>query len=194
MVISFPQIRNIPTKKSAYNKPETGFGSFTAAAKYGTQRPAHEYGTRPSVSCRIHAPGILFHTLQPWKIHIPLRLFMEGGGGLSRGRGRGSCPGGSYRHPTANPWLGAGGGGAGRGENAGWCPTSALWTNIIMWAVSINIKLIYYKKQQKLIDCRFYTLSTPKVIFRATNRNKRGVKFTHETKMVILRGSYRISP
>ena len=38
MVICFPQIRNIP---SAYNKPLTGFGSFTAA-KYGTRCPAHE--------------------------------------------------------------------------------------------------------------------------------------------------------
>ena len=70
MVICFPQIRNIP---SAYNKHVTGFGSFTAA-KYGTRCPAHEYGTPPSVSCRIHAPGISFHTLQPWKTLIPLRL------------------------------------------------------------------------------------------------------------------------
>ena len=70
MVICFPQIRNIP---SAYNKHVTGFGSFTAA-KYGTRCPAHEYGTPPSVSCRIHAPGIEFHTLQPWKTLIPLRL------------------------------------------------------------------------------------------------------------------------
>ena len=54
MVICFPQIRNIP---SAYNKPLTGFGFFTAA-KYGTRCPAHEYGTPPSVSCHIHAPGI----------------------------------------------------------------------------------------------------------------------------------------
>ena len=26
--------------------------------------------TPPSVSCRIHKPGISFHTLQPWKTHI----------------------------------------------------------------------------------------------------------------------------
>ena len=45
-------------------KPLTGFGSFTAA-KYGTRCPAHEYGTPPSMSCRIHAPGISFHMLQP---------------------------------------------------------------------------------------------------------------------------------
>ena len=70
MVICFPQIRNIP---SAYNKHVTGFGFFTAA-NYGTRCPAHEYGTPPSVSCRIHAPGISFHTLQPWKTLIPLRL------------------------------------------------------------------------------------------------------------------------
>ena len=54
MVICFPPIRNIP---SAYNKPFMGFGSFTAA-KYGTRCPAHEYGTPPSVECRMSHDGI----------------------------------------------------------------------------------------------------------------------------------------
>ena len=44
------------------------------AAKYGTQSLAHEYGTPPSVWSGIHAPGISFHTLQPWKTLIPLRV------------------------------------------------------------------------------------------------------------------------
>ena len=55
-------------------KDVTGWGFFTAAT-YGTRCPAHEYGTPPSVSCRIHAPGIEFHTLQPWKTRIPLRVY-----------------------------------------------------------------------------------------------------------------------
>ena len=45
----------VTSRRSARN------GVFTAAA-YGTRCPAHEYGTPPSVSCRIHAPGIEFHT------------------------------------------------------------------------------------------------------------------------------------
>ena len=45
-------------------KDITGYGFFTAAA-FGTRCPAHEYGTTPKVECRIHAPGIEFHTLQP---------------------------------------------------------------------------------------------------------------------------------
>ena len=42
-------------------KDVTGYGVFTAAT-YGTRCPAHEYGTTPKVECRIHAPGIEFHT------------------------------------------------------------------------------------------------------------------------------------
>ena len=45
-------------------KDVTGYGFFTAAT-YGTRCRAHEYGTTPKVECRIHAPGIEFHTLQP---------------------------------------------------------------------------------------------------------------------------------
>ena len=41
--------------------PLTGFGSFTVA-KFGTRCPAH-------------APGISFHTLQPWKSRIPYHVF-----------------------------------------------------------------------------------------------------------------------
>ena len=43
-------------------KDVTGYAFFTAPA-YGTRCPAHEYGTTPKVECRIHAPGIEFHTL-----------------------------------------------------------------------------------------------------------------------------------
>ena len=45
-------------------KDVTGYGFFMAAT-YGTSCPAHEYDTTPKVECRIHAPGIEFHTLPP---------------------------------------------------------------------------------------------------------------------------------
>ena len=50
-------------KRKTY-KDVTGYGFFTDAT-YGRRCPAHEYGTTPKVDCRIHAPGIEFHTLPP---------------------------------------------------------------------------------------------------------------------------------
>ena len=41
------------------------FTGVPYGVSYGTRCPAHEYGTTPKVECRIHAPGIEFHTLQP---------------------------------------------------------------------------------------------------------------------------------
>ena len=58
-----PTVQLFTVVRSLY-KDVTGYGFFTAAT-YGTRCPAHEYGTTPKVECRIHAPGIEFHTLQP---------------------------------------------------------------------------------------------------------------------------------